>query len=314
LGQTGDAVQLFLEILTDITLPILGLVALGFGVQKYFTFDVSTLTRMQIYVLLPGALIYFPSAAKLPLETALPILWFSLLHFAFLFALSWSIAKALSMDGNVVRLVAIVALFSNSGNYGIPLIQFTFPDDYRLYQTVILSLHSILITPVALIAFEHEGEDRPSPWVAVLISPILLAAMLGYLLKGLDLTLPLVISLPLKLLSEAFTPMALLLLGVQLATIGTEIERKPLAVGLALRLLLAPASAWLFAYLFGFSPELIAFFVVSASAPAGVLVAIFANEYNTRPELASMMVFISTIVSALTVTSWVYAVRYAGLH
>ena len=306
--------QLFLEIFTDITLPILGLVALGFGAQKYFVFDVPTLTRLQIYVLLPGALIYFPTAAKLPLETALPILWFSLAHFVFLFALSWSVAKALSLDGSVVRLVAIVALFSNSGNYGIPLIQFTFPEDYRLYQTVILSLHSILITPVALIAFEREGENRPNPWTALLVSPILLAAMLGYLLKGFDLTLPLMLSLPLKLISDAFTPMALLLLGVQLATIGTEIEHKPLAVGLVLRLLLAPASAWLFAYLFGFPPELIAFFVVSASAPAGVLVAIFASEYNTRPELASMMVFISTIVSALTVTSWVYAVRYAGLH
>lgn len=306
--------QLFLEVLTDITLPILGLIMLGFAVQKYFVFDVPTLTRMQIYVLLPGALIYFPTAARLPLETALPILWFSLLHFTFLFFMSWGVAKALSLDRNVVRLVAIVTLFSNSGNYGIPLIQFTFPDDYRLYQTVILSLHSILITPVALIAFERKEGERANPWVALLISPLLLSAMLGYLLKGLDVTLPSVVALPLKLISDAFTPMALLLLGVQLATIGTEVERKPLAISMALRLLLAPASAWLFAFLLGFPAELIAFFVVSASAPAGVLVAIFASEYNTRPELASMMVFISTILSALTVTGWVYAVRYAGLH
>jgi hypothetical protein len=33
-----------------------------------------------------------------------------------------------------------------------------------------------------------------------------------------------------------------------------------------------------------------------------------------EPELASMMVFISTLVSALGVTGWVYAVRYAGLQ
>lgn len=306
--------QLFLEILTDITLPILVLVAFGFGVQKYFVFDVPTLTRLQIYVLLPGALIYFPTSTNLPLATALPILWFSLLHFAFIFLASWGLAAALGMDRSVVRLVAIVALFSNSANFGFPLIQLTFPNDYRLYQTVILSLHSILITPVALLAFEGRGANRPNPWVTLLVSPILLAAMLGYLLKGMAITLPPVIVLPLKLISEAFTPMALLLLGVHLATIGTEIERKPLAVGLALRLLLAPASAWLFASLFGFPPELIAFFVVSASAPAGILVAVFASEYNTRPELASMMVFISTILSALTVTGWVYAVRYAGLH
>jgi predicted permease len=308
-------VQLFLEILTDITLPILGLIALGFGVQKYFVFDVPTLTRMQLYVLLPGALIYLPTATSMPLASALPVLWFSLLHFVFLFATGWGVARALSLDRDVVRLVAIVSLFSNSANYGIPLIQFTFPDDYRLFQTTILSLHSILITPVALLVFEGgKSKQRSNPWVALLISPLLLAAMLGYLLKGLEVSLPPVVALPLKLISDAFTPMALMLVGVQLATFGTEVARKPLAIGLALRLLLAPASAWLFAFLLGFPSELIAFFVVSASAPAGILIAIFANEYNTRPELASMMVFISTILSALTVTSWVYAVRFAGLH
>jgi predicted permease len=49
--------QLFLEILTGITLPILGLVAVGYGVQRRLSFDLWTLTRLQVYVLLPGALI-----------------------------------------------------------------------------------------------------------------------------------------------------------------------------------------------------------------------------------------------------------------
>ena len=306
--------QLFLDILTGITLPILGLVALGYGVQKRFTFDVPTLTRLQVYVLIPCALIWFPSSAKLPLSTTWPVVWFSLLHFVFLFVLGWGVAKALGMSRNVVGLMALVTLFSNSGNYGIPLVQLTFPEDYLLYQSVILSLHAIIIVPAALLALERPGEGQASVWRTLFGSPLLPAAALGFILKGFEVTLPQVLAVPLKLVSDAFTPMALLLLGVQLAAIEVKVARRPLMLGVLLRMVAAPASAWLFAALLGFPPNLIAFFVVSAAVPAGVLIAIFASEFDVEPELASMMVFISTLVSALGVTGWVYAVRYAGLQ
>jgi malate permease and related proteins len=306
--------QLFLDILTGITLPILALVALGYGVQKHFSFDLPTLTRLQLYVLLPSALIYFPIAAKLPLGAAWPIVWFSLLHFLFLFLLGWGTAKALGMSRNAVGLMAIAALFSNSGNYGIPLIQLTFSEDYLLYQTVVLSLHSLLIVPLALLAFDRSGEGHPGVWRTLFGSPLLPAVAVGFILKGFEVTLPQVIEVPLKLVSGAFTPMALLLLGVQLAAVEVRVARRPLLLGIVLRMVAAPASAWLFASLLGFPPNLIAFFVVSAAVPAGVLLAIFASEFKAEPELASMLVFISTAVSALTVTGWVYAVRYAGLQ
>ncbi len=306
--------QLFLSILTGITLPILGLVALGYGVQRRMNFDVPTLTRMQVYVLLPGALIYFPYAAKLPLAAAWPIVWFSLAHFAILFVLGWGIAALMGMSRNLCAMIAIAAFFSNSGNYGIPLIQLAFNQDYVFYQTTVLSLHSIVIAPIALLAFAHQDGGKPGIMKALFGTPLLPAAALGYLLKGFDVTLPTLFAVPLKLLSEAFTPMALLLLGVQLAASEGRIDRLPLALGLGVRMIAAPATAWGLAWILGFPPDLIAFFVVSAGVPVGVLLAIFASEYKAHPRLASMMVFLSTVVSALSVTGWVYAVRYAGLY
>jgi malate permease and related proteins len=306
--------QLFLDIFTGITLPILLLVAVGYGVQRRYSFDVPTLTRMQVYVLLPGALVYFPTAAKLPFATIWPIVWLSLLHFAFMFALGWMVAKAFGMSRNQTGLVALAALFSNSGNYGIPLIQLTFPEDYLLYQSVILAMHSVLIVPLTLLAMERKGEERPNMWRTLFGTPLLPAAALGYILKGFDVTLPTVLVVPLKLISEAFTPMALLLLGVQLATIKARVERGPLVLAGVLRMLIAPATVWAFAAMFGFPPLLIGFFVVSTAVPAAALISIFAHEFNTEPALASMIVFLSTVVSALTVTGWVYAVRIAGLQ
>jgi malate permease and related proteins len=306
--------QLFFSILTDITLPILGLVAVGFAVQKRFSLHIPTLARIQLYVLAPGALIYFPTAAKLPIGAVWPIVWFSALQFPFLLALGWVGVRAAGGTRNVAGLVALTTLYANSGNYGIPLIQLTFPEDYLLYQTVILSLQSLTIVPVALLLLPRTGDGHASVWRTLFSSPLLPAAALGYILKGFEVALPQILALPLRLVSGAFTPMALLLLGVQLAAVNVRVERMPLLLGIVLRMLVAPASAWLFASLLGFSPDLIAFFVISAAVPVGVMVSIFASEFRTEPELASMLVFISTVLSSLTVTGWVYAVRYAGLQ
>lgn len=305
-------VQLFFDILSRITLPLLALVVMGYGAQRRLQFDVTTLTGVQLYVIAPAALVYFPYATKLPLGAAWPVLWFSAAHFAFLFALGWGIAAALGMSREIRGLTALVAVYSNSGYYGIPLINLAFPADYLLFQTVVTSLHSILIAPLAFLAFASRGEGNF--WKAMITAPLLPAVALGFLLKGLGITLPDVLLVPLKLLANSFTPMALLLLGVQLASIDGKVGRAPLALGVTLRMIVAPATAWLFAALLGFPPGQIAFFVVSAAAPAAVFITIFAIEYKAEPGLASMIVFLSTVVSALTVTAWIFAVRYTGLQ
>jgi predicted permease len=165
-----------------------------------------------------------------------------------------------------------------------------------------------------MLVFSTVQINGRSLWRALFSTPMLPAVALGFLLKGFEVTLPTLLELPLKLISQAFTPMALILLGVQLAAINGRIERAPLVLTMVLRMIMAPASAWLFAWGLGFSPELTAFFVVGAAVPVAVLLAIFASEYRAHRGLASMIVFLSTLLSALAVTGWVYAVRIAGLY
>lgn len=305
--------QLFIEILMGITLPILSLVALGYATQLRLGFDAETLTRIHINILVPAALIYFPYSSNVPLDAAWPIVWFSLIHFVFLFGFGWGAAWLMGMNRQVCGMIALAALFANSGNYGIPLIQLAFPEDFLFYQTVVFGLHSIIIVPLVVFAFQTEENARGSLWSGLFGTPILPAVMVGIALKGLAIELPVVVELPLKLLSDAFTPLALLLLGIQLAAIHGRVERKPLILATVARLIVAPGSAWLLALAFGLPPGLTAFFVVTSTVPAGILLAIFAAKFNANTGLASMLVFISTALSALTVTLWVYAVRYAGL-
>ncbi|MFM2444252.1 MAG: hypothetical protein RJB09_1438, partial [Pseudomonadota bacterium] len=45
---------LFLDILTRVTLPIIGLAALGYCCQPWLKLDIGTLTRLQVNIVMPA--------------------------------------------------------------------------------------------------------------------------------------------------------------------------------------------------------------------------------------------------------------------
>jgi len=132
-------------------------------------------------------------------------------------------------------------------------------------------------------------------------------------LKGFEVSLPVAIAMPLQLMGDAFTPLALFLLGAQLTTVTAETARGPLASTAAIKLLAAPAVTWALAVATGFSDAMVAFFVVGTATPTGIMLAIFAAQYRAQPQFVSAIVFFTTVLSALTVTGWIFAMRLSGL-
>jgi predicted permease len=304
--------QLFIDVLTGITLPILVLVALGWVAQRKLGFDLDTLMGLQVYVILPAALIHFLTSAELPLGAAWPTAWFTLLQFAAHFALGWGLAILLRLDRSLAALLGLAVAFPNSGNYGLPMIALTFAPDFLLLQTITTSIHIIIIS-TAGVWLMARGGPQPQSFVRTLFgTPVLPAVAFGLLIKGLEVKLPAALALPLELMGQAFTPMALFLLGAQLTTVAAGMQRGPLGLASVLKLLAAPALSWLLAWLLDFSPSMIAFFVVGTATPTGILMVIFAAQYRVHVSLTSALVFFTTLASALTVTGWIFALKFAG--
>src|SRR5690606_2423073 len=119
--------------------------ALGWFVQWRLKLDLGTLTRLLINVVLPCALLHFITTAELPLAEVWPTVWFTVLQFIVLTALGWGIARLCRLPAEIAPVVGLAAAFANTGNFGIPVAQLSFPPDYLLHQTVIVSLHSMMI-------------------------------------------------------------------------------------------------------------------------------------------------------------------------
>lgn len=305
--------DIFLEILTGITLPVLSMVALGWIAQTRLGLDLETLSRLTVNVILPAALVHFLTSADIPLIDVWPTAWFMVLQFAAHYAMGYGLGLAVRRGADMRHMLGLAVAFANSGNYGLPLIALSFAPDFLLHQTIATSTHMVLISTLGLWLMARSGPEGLSVGKLLFGTPVLPAVALGLLLKGFEVDMPVAVVTPLKLMGDAFTPMALFLLGAQLTTITTETARGPLASTAALKLLAAPAVTWALAVAAGFPDVMVAFFVVGSATPTGIMLAIFAAQYRAQGPFASAAVFFTTVLSAATVTGWIFAMKLAGL-
>lgn len=301
--------NLFIEILTTVTLPIVVLMGLGWLVRKRLELNVRTLSRLLLNVILPCALFHFLTKAELPLAESWPTVWFTVLQFVFLTAVGWGIASLCRLPQDIRPVVAVAVAFANTGNFGLPVAQLAFPPDYLLHQTLIVSLHSVLIIPFGVMALASRNGGLLQSIRALIFSPMIIGVALGLLVKGFEISLPRIVTHPVELVAGAYIAIALFTLGAQLAETRFSLSHGPVWLVVALKLLLAPLLTWGAMYAFNFEPQLADLLVVASAAPVGLLLAIFCTDYDRAPDAAGAMVLVSTVLSPLTVTAWIVLMR-----
>jgi predicted permease len=113
---------------------------------------------------------------------------------------------------------------------------------------------------------------------------------------------PLAITRPIALLSDAAMPMMILVLGMQLER--ATVPERPLVVAVAvvISLAIAPIVALGLSSLLGVSGSARQAGVALASMPVAVVTTILALEFDIAPAFVTSAVFLSTLLSPFTLT------------
>lgn len=304
--------DLFVDILTKVTLPIIALVALGYLLQGRLKLDVGTLNRMQVYVVMPAFLVHFLSSGKQPMSVVWPVFYLGIVQFLFLIPIGWLLAMVFRRRKTLGPMMGLGAAYANVGFFGIPVTQLAFGPDYLIHQSVLTALMSILVCTVGVWLLAPSGGDRLGKLRTAFETPLIPSVLLGLVLRGFDIDLPPLASQPLQLLGTIFTPLALYTLGAQIAQANNlQFEWGPQLMILVLKFLVAPLLTLSLCRYMGFPADVASVLVVAAATPVGVLITIFAAEYKTESEFISTAVVVSTALSPLFVTAWIIAVRLA---
>jgi len=94
-----------------------------------------------------------------------------------------------------------------------------------------------------------------------------------------------------------------------MATLRSHRLSRALLLALLLRLCAGPLLGFLLVWLLGIRGFLAPAIVVSTSFPTAVNSALLAMEFDNEPDFAAASVFYSTLLSAITVSFVIFAVR-----
>ena len=144
----------------------------------------------------------------------------------------------------------------------------------------------------------------------ILLSPGIVSIIVGFSLFALSITIPEPINTTMRLLSGATSPLAMIVVGILLSRSNIKecLTTKKLYFISLTRLLVYPMILFLGLKVLGFTGMKIVIPVMMLSTPTAAYVAIFAGNANNNTKLASQIVFVSSLLSLITIPIMVYLV------
>jgi malonate transporter and related proteins len=222
--------------------------------------------------------------------------------------------------------LALAASFSNTVAIGIPLIGLAFGQAGLVTLLPVISLHALILLTLATVLLEvavareaplaPAATPRHTGWVVLgalrsgLIHPVPLPIILGLLFAQTGWTMPEVVDRPLLLLGNAMGPLALLLVGVNLAGARVGVQLKAALRLTLLKNLALPALMAGLGLLLGLHGVPLAVMVVTAALPTGANVFMFSQRYEVAQELVTATMAVSTGLSLLTISLVMAAVAW----
>jgi predicted permease len=301
-------VDIFLLILLHVLLPVFFLVGLGALLHRIFHFDMNTLSKLNVFVLLPAVGFANIYESNINGDVLLDVLAFLLLQNGALIVISTVMAKLMKLDRSLAATFQNTIVLNNSGNFGIPVSQLVFHQQPLglSIQIVVTIFQNFLTNTYGVFNFLSASQKKGKVTAEFLKNPIIYALLLGLLLRSLHIPVPSFIWNPLQNVANAFLAIALLTLGAQVAYINLKQLPPLLYVSVFSRLLLSPAVAALIIFALHLEGVTAQALLIASSYPCSRNTALYALEYGHHPDYAAQAVFVSTLLSSVTVTMIVY--------
>ncbi len=293
---------ILLSSFADHILPILITAAAGFLAHKLLGLSPRPLSQVAFYILSPALVFDLLLSADIQGLQVVSMMGLATIVVLTIGALSWLLSRALGLAPKLASGVLLASAFMNAGNYGLSLNQFVF-GKLGLAWASLFFVASMMLTNSLGVYGASRGRQRPGAALRELAKvPAVYAIPLALIARALDLRLPVALSRPIDLLGAAAVPVLLLVLGMQIGAGGASSHRGLLAICVGLRLVVAPALAWLIAPALGLDGLARQVGVLESAMPTAVMSTILAIEFDIEPGFVTRAVLLTTVLSPLTLT------------
>ena len=291
-----------LRLFTDNLLPIFLTAGAGYLLVATLKTDPRPISQVAFNVLAPCLMFRVVVESHVPVGAVLRMSAFTAAVLLGLGAVAFAVTRMLGWSRTRSSAVALCALLPNAGNFGLSANLLAFGPE-GLTQASLFFLTSSVITYTVGVLVASLGRTGPrEALLGLLRVPAIWAVVLGFALVRLGWTLPGPATSAVHLLADGCIPAFLVILGMQLRGAGARGPVGPLALASGVRLLGGAALGLWLAPVFGLEGAARQAAVLQAATPTAVITTILATEYQVEPGLVTSVVFLTTLLSPLTLT------------
>jgi len=288
---------------------LFGIITIGYFVTKRGWMNPKAnpkISELIIKLTLPAMIFgsVFTEENAFSKKEVMNILWWGFALYVILFVLSFMTIYLLKPKKEDSGIYQILLIFANTGFMGYPLFGALFGPEAIFYIAVMHLPYNILFFTLGVYIIRKSmkaDKKKENVWKSI-FSPGTIASLLAIFFFIFNLTLPQPMIDMVKTVGSATTPLALLIIGSSLTVVPFDalFKNRKLYFFSFIKLILLPLLVALLIRPFPINDMVRIMIILSTALPSGSLVVMMASQYGDDTELASSAVFLTTVLSALT--------------
>lgn len=258
------------------------------------------------YVFNPCLVISVFVSNQLQSDEVLRMIIFALLVFVCCGLVGWLLGFLFRLDRRMMVALILTAMLMNTGNLGIPVNMFAFGETGMAFASIYFVTNFVFANTVGVMIASLGAAGIRKALTNLLKVPTTYAMVLGILVVQLGWKIPLPLERTIDLLAAAAIPSMLVLLGLQFQEARWTGQTLALGLATGTRLLISPLIAVALIPLFGLQGVARQTGIIESAMPTAVITTVLAAEYNVEPSFVATTIFVTTLLSPLTLTPLLY--------
>ena len=184
---------------------------------------------------------------------------------------------------------------------------------FNIFSVIVLTFKAVPENSDGKAAEKDSASNIKKACINIARNPIIIGIVLGFLASVAGLKQPVIMQKTIQSVAQTATPVALICIGAGFEGSKAIKKIKPTLIATFIKLVGIAAIAIPVAVMMGFrNQELVAILIMTAS-PSTVTCYIMAKNMDNDGVLSSSIIVLTTLLSSITLTGWIFVLRSLGL-
>lgn len=301
------------QVIINIMIQLFLMIFIGYFLFKIGVFDKNfnqKLTKYILHVTMPALIInsVLEQTTRPAMKTVEMTFMVSCIMFVALPIIGIIIAKLIREDKKKQGLYAFMMTYSNIGFMGFPVIDAVYGSTAVFYTAIVNIVFNVTAFTIGILVLRYGGGVNTKFSLSKLFSPGVIFSVAAIFIYLFNIKFPTVVASTIESIGYTTTPLAMLLMGSTLATMAIKEVFNDGKVYLfcLIKQIVIPVLLYPVVKYFVHDSLLFGVIMVLLLMPIATNSIMFAIEYKGDEKLAAKSVFISTVLSLITIPLILY--------